>query len=293
MSIDQQARHRFGPASRLDVPLGCGHDRALTRSSAVARSVCIASSTPRAPRAGSLPKAGPGHECRQLGAPGAGPSHERPGSARAAWGRAARRRPMWRIDRLGTRYWAPVPGPLMPVLIPSAFAAFIYCLTTIWRAKHLDRRERRAFLVSFSVYIVFAVNDILHGARLIQSVRLFDYAFVILALGLAYLVVRRFSLLSGSLEIYCRSAPTARRSATTRTRGNRWRAISASTSTPPSATSSARTAAARWWRAISRSGGASGEADRPGARRPRARGCRSYPEAFMSRPAERGPWKPY
>jgi GAF domain-containing protein len=106
-----------------------------------------------------------------------------------------------RIDRFGTRYWAPVPGPLMPALIPYALAVFIYCFMTIWRAKHLDRRERRAFLMSFSVYVVFAINDVLHAARLIQTARLFDYAFAFLALGLAYLVVRRFSLKSGSLEI--------------------------------------------------------------------------------------------
>jgi GAF domain-containing protein len=106
-----------------------------------------------------------------------------------------------RIDRLGSQDWAPVPGPLMPLLIPYVFAVFIYCFVTIWRAKQIDGAERRAFLVGFSVYIAFGVNDALHAARLIQSVRLFDYAFVALALGLAYMVVRRYTRLSDSLEI--------------------------------------------------------------------------------------------
>jgi transcriptional regulator with GAF, ATPase, and Fis domain len=55
--------------------------------------------------------------------------------------------------------------------------------------------------VSFSVYIAGGLNDSLHAARLIQSIRVFDYAFVAVALGLTYLMVRRYTRLSESLEI--------------------------------------------------------------------------------------------
>jgi len=105
-----------------------------------------------------------------------------------------------RTDRLGGQYWVPVPGPLMVLLVPYIFAAFIYCFTIVWRATQLDRGERRAFLVSFSVYVAGGLNDSLHAARLIQSVRVFDYAFVAAAFGLTYLMVRRYTHLCESLE---------------------------------------------------------------------------------------------
>jgi GAF domain-containing protein len=105
-----------------------------------------------------------------------------------------------RTDRLGGQYWAPVPGPLMVLLAPYIFAVFIYCFTIVWRAKQLDRGERRAFLLSFSVYIAGGLNDSLHAARHIQSIRVFDYAFVAVAIGLTYLLVRRYVRLSESLE---------------------------------------------------------------------------------------------
>ena len=105
-----------------------------------------------------------------------------------------------RTDRLGGQHWAPVPGPLMDLLVPYILAVFIYCFTIVWRAKQLDRGERRAFLVSFSVYIAAGLNDFLHAARHIQSIRVFDYAFVAVAVGLTYLVVRRYTRLSESLE---------------------------------------------------------------------------------------------
>jgi GAF domain-containing protein len=105
-----------------------------------------------------------------------------------------------RTDRLGGQYWTAVPGPLMPYLAPCIFATFIYCFTTVWRAKQLDRGERRAFLVSFSAYIGAGLNDSLHAAQYIRSVRLFDYACLAVALGLTYLVVRRYTRLSDGLE---------------------------------------------------------------------------------------------
>ena len=105
-----------------------------------------------------------------------------------------------RTDRLGGQYWTAIPGPLMPYLAPCIFATFIYCFTTVWRAKQLDRGERRAFLVSFSAYIGAGLNDSLHAAQYIRSVRLFDYGCVAVALGLTYLVVRRYTRLADGLE---------------------------------------------------------------------------------------------
>ena len=105
-----------------------------------------------------------------------------------------------RTDRLGGQYWTAIPGPLMPFLAPCIFATFFYCFSAVWRAKHLDRGERRAFLASFSVYIGAGLNDALHASHVIQSVRVFDYAFVALTLGLTYLLVRRYTRLSDSLE---------------------------------------------------------------------------------------------
>jgi GAF domain-containing protein len=105
-----------------------------------------------------------------------------------------------RTDWLGTQYWAPVPGPLMILLVPYILSVFVYCFTIVWRAKQLDRGERRAFLLSFSVYIVAGLNDSLHAARYIQSIRVFDDAFVAVALGLTYLAVRRYTRLSAGLE---------------------------------------------------------------------------------------------
>jgi len=105
-----------------------------------------------------------------------------------------------RTDRLGGQDWAPIPGPLMVLVAPYIFAVFVYCFTIVWRAKQFNRGERLTFLVSFSVYIAAALNDALHAARLIQSVRVFDYAFVVVAFGLSYFVVRRCTRLSESLE---------------------------------------------------------------------------------------------
>jgi GAF domain-containing protein len=105
-----------------------------------------------------------------------------------------------RTDRLGGQYWTSVPGPLMVLLAPYIFAVFIYCFIIVWRAKQLDRGERRAFLVAFSVYIAAGLNDSLHAARHIQSIRVFDYAFVAVAFGLTYLAVKRYTRLSESLE---------------------------------------------------------------------------------------------
>jgi putative methionine-R-sulfoxide reductase with GAF domain len=105
-----------------------------------------------------------------------------------------------RTDGLGLRYWALEPGPLMTALVPCLLAVFAYCVVTVWRSRALAIGERRAVLGGFAVYLVFAINDVLHAARVIQSVRLFDYAFVAVAVGLHYLLVARFNRVSADLE---------------------------------------------------------------------------------------------
>src|SRR5216684_976438 len=105
-----------------------------------------------------------------------------------------------RTDALGARYWALVPGPLMTALVPCLLTVFAYCAVTVWRSRALAIGERRAVLGGFTVYLLFAINDVLHAARVIQSVRLFDYAFVAVAAGLHYLLVARFNRVSADLE---------------------------------------------------------------------------------------------
>jgi GAF domain-containing protein len=105
-----------------------------------------------------------------------------------------------RTDRLGGRYWAQEPGPLMTALVPCLLVVFAYCVTTVWRSRILAVGERRAVLAGFAVYLILSVNDILHAARVIQSVRLLDYAFVAVAVGLHYLLVARFNRFSADLE---------------------------------------------------------------------------------------------
>jgi GAF domain-containing protein len=73
-----------------------------------------------------------------------------------------------RTDRLGDQYWAPLPGPLMTVLIPYFLTAFIYALR-LSGEEAAGSSERRMFLVGFSVYIACALNDALHAARLITA----------------------------------------------------------------------------------------------------------------------------
>jgi len=52
----------------------------------------------------------------------------------------------------------------------------------------------------FVVYIALAINDILYGARVIRSERLFDLAFVAVAAGFTYIAVRRYGHVHDHLE---------------------------------------------------------------------------------------------
>jgi GAF domain-containing protein len=105
-----------------------------------------------------------------------------------------------RTDALGGGYWALEPGPLLTALLPIFFAVFTYCVATVWRSRLLAPRERRAVLAGFAVYLALAVNDVLHAAQVVQSVRLFDYGFVAVAVGLHYLLIARFNRASDDLE---------------------------------------------------------------------------------------------
>ncbi len=88
----------------------------------------------------------------------------------------------------------------MSALVPCLFAVAGYCVATVWRAPALPARERGAILAGFGVCVLLGINDLLHAAQLIESVRLFDYAFVGAAVGLHYLVVARLDRLSTGLE---------------------------------------------------------------------------------------------
>lgn len=121
--------------------------------------------------------------------------------ALAAFGEGVITRTVYlRTDGMGSRYWALEPGPLMTALVPCCLAVFAYCVLTVWRSPVLAIGERRAVLAGLAVYLVFATNDVLHATRVIQSVRLFDYAFVAVAVGLHYLLVARFNRVSADLE---------------------------------------------------------------------------------------------
>ncbi len=105
-----------------------------------------------------------------------------------------------RSDRIGRNYWTLVPGPLMSAFVLFLFAVSIYSLVIIWRAPRLETGERRIYLASLSIYITLGLNDALHAARWIESVRVFDYAYVAVALGLTHVLVRRYTRLSALLE---------------------------------------------------------------------------------------------
>ena len=106
-----------------------------------------------------------------------------------------------RTDLLGYGYLAPVPGPFMPILAPLVLLVFVYAWQTLGRGQ-MDPGERRAIQVAFIVYGLSSLNDVLHAARVIQSIRVFDFAFVAV-MGLTYILVRRLHQLH-HLESYLR-----------------------------------------------------------------------------------------
>ena len=105
-----------------------------------------------------------------------------------------------RTDRLWGAYLAVAPGPLQPVALPYILAAFAYCMRLMARARSLGVWERRLFLGGIVVYAAMAVNDALHAAKIIESARVFDFAFVGFAGGLTYFHARRFNRVQSHLE---------------------------------------------------------------------------------------------
>jgi GAF domain-containing protein len=93
------------------------------------------------------------------------------------------------------------PGPLMLALMAALATAFAYVwATALSRSAGLPVPERRVVRVGMSVYAALAVNDLLNNARLIETERLFDVAFVALAAALTYVLVRRHGRLQTHLE---------------------------------------------------------------------------------------------
>jgi GAF domain-containing protein len=106
-----------------------------------------------------------------------------------------------RTDLLGTRYRAPVPGPFLPVIGVYILGALLYAWWAGLRPPGaLEPAERRAIVAGFVVYVAAGLNDALHSAQVIQSVRVFDPAFVAMALGLSFLLARRYNRLQAHLE---------------------------------------------------------------------------------------------
>ena len=105
-----------------------------------------------------------------------------------------------RTDRLSGAYLAAAPGPLQPVVLPYILAAFAYCMRVMARARSLGVWERRLFLGGIAVYAALGVNDALHAAQIIESGRVFDFAFVGFAVGLTYFHARRYNRVQTHLE---------------------------------------------------------------------------------------------
>ncbi len=104
-----------------------------------------------------------------------------------------------RTDLLGFQYMAPVPGPFLPVLVPYVLWVFVHAWRALGRGE-MSRGERRAIRAGFVVYLALALNDLLHSARLIQSIRVFDVGFVAVGVGFTYMLVRRHNRLAAGLE---------------------------------------------------------------------------------------------
>lgn len=106
-----------------------------------------------------------------------------------------------RTDLFGTTGTVTRPGPLALAMVPYVLfvvAWFWHSLTR--RPSGLDRGERWLLGLSFGACTVLAVNEVLHAARLVTTVRLFDWAFVIVSGVLTRVLVRRHQRLEDRLE---------------------------------------------------------------------------------------------
>jgi GAF domain-containing protein len=105
-----------------------------------------------------------------------------------------------RSDRLWGSYLAVAPGRYQWLMVPYILGVFVYGLSVVWRARGLGRWERPLFLAAFALYTALGVHDVLHAAQVIQTARIFDFAFVGVAVGLTYYQVRRHNEMFGHLE---------------------------------------------------------------------------------------------
>jgi len=105
-----------------------------------------------------------------------------------------------RIDRLGFATATVRPGPLLPFVGLAIVLAFVYFVVTVGRAPSLRPPERRSLLVCSTLYALTGLNDTLHVARLIDSVLLFHFGFVVISLNLTYLLAHRYRVLRSRLE---------------------------------------------------------------------------------------------
>jgi hypothetical protein len=113
-----------------------------------------------------------------------------------------------RTDVLGHRSLAPVLGPLVRWVVLYTIVVCVRCFATVWRSPQLSRTERSAILAGFAIYTALLLNDLLYMAGLMRSLRLFDIAFVGVAVGLSWMLARRYNVLTARLrgEVEARTA---------------------------------------------------------------------------------------
>lgn len=102
---------------------------------------------------------------------------------------------------MGVDFLSPVPGPLPAAMAPYILVVFAYVwFTGIRHLSAAEPGERRMVRAGFTLYVVFALNDVLYAARILPTARVFDLGFVVVAMGLAHLFIRRHNRLQAHLE---------------------------------------------------------------------------------------------
>ena len=102
---------------------------------------------------------------------------------------------------MGVDFLSPLPGPLIHLMVPYILLVFVYVwVTGLRHLPHEQPRERQMVRAGFFLYVLFGVNDVLYAARLVPTVRIFDFGFVAVAVGLSHLFIRRHNRLQAGLE---------------------------------------------------------------------------------------------
>lgn len=102
---------------------------------------------------------------------------------------------------MGVDFLSPLPGPMTRVMAP--YIALVFAYVWVTGLRHFappSRAERRIVRAGFLLYVLFAINDVLYAARLVPTIRVFDFGFVAVAVGLSYLFIRRHNRLQAQLE---------------------------------------------------------------------------------------------